>query len=546
MACVRRQLQPLLGDENLVAPDPATTALAETGEVMQPCLFIVDDDIASIQILRHTLAQMGDVSFATSGEDALHRVERLAPDLILLDAHMPGLDGFEVCKALKAQPATQRIPVVFVTRYSDPQSEMRALDLGAADFIAKPYTPAVLQARVRNLLELKRRSDAELSAMREQWRRLGDARVADIVAAASDAILTFNTDDELVLINAAACRLLALTEAQAIGASAQALLCQPLPDGAPIPGEAMLVHLTRPDGLRFPAELSMSRVGSGRESLVTVMLRDVSDRERLHAESVARIEAETASRTKTQMMTYIAHKMGNPLNGLLGFAQLMDGDLELPLAPKQAKRLAQILCSGQQLLGLLRDVMDLGRFETGKLMLDLRPVDLACCAQSALDSVAALAEQAGVSLSLLPTLERLRVSADADRLHQCLVNLLTNSIKYKRAGAWAQIGASVAADEITIEVRDNGLGMNLLQQQHLFEPFNRLGRQQAGLPGTGLGLVITRQLVEAMRGRLLVWSEVAQGSCFSVVLPNADPASVAAPDPAHTGTAADPVGADSR
>jgi len=125
-------------------------------------LLIVDDDIASITILCHSLAAMGDCHFAKSGDEALDIARHLPPDLILLDAHMPGLDGFEVCKILKAEAAFKHVPIAFVSRLSDSSNEMRALDLGAADFIAKPYSRAVLQARVRNLLELKRRADAEL------------------------------------------------------------------------------------------------------------------------------------------------------------------------------------------------------------------------------------------------------------------------------------------------------------------------------------------------------------------------------------------------
>jgi DNA-binding response OmpR family regulator len=161
---------------------------------LAPRILIVDDDTASIHILRHTLAAMGDLHFAKSGAEALLLARQIVPDLILLDAHMPGTDGFDVCRSLKAEAKFQHVPIAFVTRFSDPRYEMRALDLGAADFIAKPYTGAVLQARVRNLLDLKRRTDAELQAVREHWRRVGDARVADIVAAASVSIVTCDAD----------------------------------------------------------------------------------------------------------------------------------------------------------------------------------------------------------------------------------------------------------------------------------------------------------------------------------------------------------------
>jgi signal transduction histidine kinase len=217
-------------------------------------------------------------------------------------------------------------------------------------------------------------------------------------------------------------------------------------------------------------------------------------------------------------MSCIAHEIGNPLNCLLGFAQLMSDDAGHPLAPEQTKRLEHIVASGQQLEGLMREVLDLGRFEVGKLTIDLQRVDAAACVKDAAAAVSALARQAGVTLSPLPVSPSLCLTADAYRLHQCLLNLLTNAIKYNRSGGWARIEVKGDATEVSIAVCDNGMGMDAAQRQHLFEPFNRLGRQQVA-PGSGLGLVITRQIVEAMHGQLRVDSEPGQGSCFTITLP---------------------------
>jgi PAS domain S-box-containing protein len=519
LARVRAQLNTKMLVDGLKRNRPVSNAAPRQPGVPPPRLLIVDDDIGAIHILRHTLATMGDFHFAKSGEAALQLARSLVPDLILLDAHMPGLDGFDVCKSLKAEPRFRHVPIVFVTRFSDPQFEMRAFGLGAADFIAKPYTAAVLQARVRNLLDLKQRIDAELKAVREHWRRIGDARVADIVGAASDAIVTYNADDEVVLVNVAACRMFGVDHEQTMGSAAQALLGDDLPTEDRWPSDPARTMVARADGTDFPVEMSASKVGEGADRLTTVMLRDISDRERLEVETHSRIEAETASRTKTQMMAYIAHEMGNPLTGMLGFAQLMAADADHPLAPEQAERLEYVLASGEHLQTLMRDVLDLGRFETGKLAIDLRPVNAVRCAQDAAAAVSALAGQAGVTVSSLPASASLRVTADADRLRQCLLNLLTNAIKYSRPGGWARVEVTGDSQQVAIAVRDNGLGMNALQRHHLFEPFNRLGRQRAAAPGTGLGLVITRQLVEAMGGQLQVESVSGLGSCFTIVLP---------------------------
>lgn len=157
-ARVRAQLRDKLPVEDLERDHLAADAAPKLASVQPPRLLIVDDDISCIEMLRHTLATMGDLFFVKTGEETLQLAARLVPDLILLDVHLPGLDGFDVWKQLKAQARFKHVPIIFVTRFSDPGNEMRALDLGVADFIAKPYTPAVLHARVRNLLDLKRRT----------------------------------------------------------------------------------------------------------------------------------------------------------------------------------------------------------------------------------------------------------------------------------------------------------------------------------------------------------------------------------------------------
>lgn len=516
-ARVRVQLRAKALIDELLRDSSQSGAPPRVPGTQTPRLLIVDDDVASIHILRHALAAMGDFHFAKSGKEALDLARRLDPDLILLDAHMPDLDGFEVCRTLKAEAAFRHVPIAFVTRFSDPRNEMRALDLGAADFIAKPYTTAILQARVRNLLDLKRRTDAELLAARTHWRQVSDARVTDVFAAASDAIVTCDAEDKVVLINAAACRMFGVGHLQTIGSSVHGLLGE----GAWTAHQVASIRTTikSANGDAVPVEMSVSKVGEGADRLTTVMLRDISDRERLEAESRSRIEAETASRTKTLMMSYIAHEMGNPLNGMLGFAQLMAADVEHPLSKPQAKRLEHIANSGRHLQYLMRDVTDFGQFEVGKLTIESRLVNAAGCAQQATEAVSALAEQAGVAVTCVLASASVYCVADAARLHQCLVNLLTNAIKYNRAGGWARIEVTGSSTEVAIAVRDNGLGMDALQRQHLFEPFNRLGRQLTAMPGAGLGLLITRQLVEAMNGQLQVVSEPGAGSCFTVVLP---------------------------
>lgn len=513
-ARVRAQLRSGLQSAELRRERIAAGAEPSPTSKQPPRLLIVDDDVAAIRILRHTLANMGDFHFARDGAEALRLARQLQPDLILLDAHMPQLDGFQVCAALKANPQFKHVPIVFVTRFSDPGSEMRALDLGATDFIAKPYSPAVLHARVRNLIELKRHSDAELQAVHDHWRHVGDARVNDIVDSVFDAIIAHDAAGRVVLINAAACRMFGVLSAEVMGGPVRALLG----DAPRQPGQAQLATVSTRSG-PLCVEMSVSETGEAAQRLGTVVLRDISERQRLEAESRARIEAETANRTKTLMLAYLAHEMGNPLNGMLGFAQLMADDAAL--APGHARQLERITGCGMQLRGLMHDLLDIGRLETGHLSLKPGTHDAAICAAAALEAVAPLASQAGVDLNYRQSSAAgpIRLVADAERLHQCLVNLLSNAIKYNHPGGRVDLLLHSNEGRAALSVQDNGLGMDVQQLEHLFEPFNRLGRDHSGVPGSGLGLMITRQLIEAMQGDLQVESAVGAGSCFTLHLP---------------------------
>lgn len=456
IARVRAQLQHSQLVDRRASERRARAMPAAMAGAQLPRLLIVDDDVAAIRILRRALAPLGEIHFATGGEEALRLARGLGPDLILLDGKMPGIDGYAVCETLKSELAFQHIPIVFVTQFCDPRIERRAFDLGAADFIAKPFAPAVVHARVRNLLDVKQRTDAQLQGL------------ADPGPGPRDA-----------------------------GA----------PAGAPTLGELQPAR-------RLAASASAS------------------------APAPALVPAGTAAELprgiQPLLLSYIAHELGNPLNGILGFAQLMQADKIQPLGPDQARRLDHVMTSGRHLQSQLRDLLDLGALEGGRLAVTLGPFRLAACVDGAISSVLALATQAHIRLSCASVPASVSVLADPDRLRQCLVNLLSNAIKYGHHGGWARIELICHDQQVEIAVRDNGLGMDAEQRLHLFEPYNRLGRQGSALPGAGLGLMVTRLLVQAMDGDLRVASAPHEGSCFTLVLPRAvdEATAPAAPGPA--------------
>jgi len=518
--------------------------IAQVAERMPPTfavregasLLVVDDDIGAIQTLQLTLAPLvAQIRFATDGRQALKLMMDDPPDLVLLDVQMPGMDGFEVCRAMQADPVLRQVPIALLTRFTDADSEARGLESGATDFIAKPYRPAVLQARVRNLLRIKYENDQALHALSEHWQRLGAMRVSDIVAAASDAILSLDAEGRIVLINTAACALFGVSAEAVLGQ--QAAVCLRGASGltvwlsenesAPAPQRRSstrveTVALLKPDGERCLVEPTSFCIGEGGAAVTTLLLRDVTERERAQEAALARLQAEAASRAKSMMLSYIAHEIGNPLNGILGFGQLMASDSAHPLSEVQARRLDSLLSSGWHLQSLMRDVMDLSRFEAGNFAVQLADVDACGAARTAANAVSGQAELARMTLQLTLPPGPVRVIADPCRLQQCLVNLLSNAIKYNRPEGKVELTVDADHRSLRFTVRDTGVGMTPEQCAHLFEPFNRLGKGDSEIRGAGLGLVISRLLIEAMGGALDVESQLGVGSVFVLRLERQD------------------------
>jgi signal transduction histidine kinase len=299
-------------------------------------------------------------------------------------------------------------------------------------------------------------------------------------------------------------------------------------------GHAKTLFGMRADGERFPFEAAVSRQGEGDRMTMTAVIRDLTDRRAAEAAREARIVAEAASQAKTEFLSRMSHELRTPLNAILGFAQLLTDDPREPLSPRQRHQLALTREAGWHLLALIDNVLDISRIEAGQLEMRFEAVSLKPLIESALSVSDSLAARHRVRLMPAPpTLDDgLAVRADATRLRQVVLNLLSNGCKYNRPGGrvavevalepGAQGGSSHGAGMLRIDVVDDGVGMSEQQLAHLFEPFNRLGRESGTIEGTGIGLHLTRQLVQKMGGTITARSTPGQGTCMSVRLPRAE------------------------
>ena len=236
-----------------------------------------------------------------------------------------------------------------------------------------------------------------------------------------------------------------------------------------------------------------------------------------------RDRAASADQAKTQLLSRVSHELRTPLNAVLGFGQLLDSEADL--APRHRQWVRQILGSGQHLLELVDDVLDLSSAQAGQLNLSLTAVAL----QQAIGAAWGMLDIARAGAAARPAALRfvdetaaappLWVHADPRRLKQVLSNLFSNAIKYNRAGGEVRVSAEAFGDgTVELRVADTGRGMTPDQVQRLFQPFERLGAQHTSVQGTGLGLALCKQLVEAMGGRIEARSEPGVGSVFAVRL----------------------------
>jgi signal transduction histidine kinase/ActR/RegA family two-component response regulator len=242
----------------------------------------------------------------------------------------------------------------------------------------------------------------------------------------------------------------------------------------------------------------------------------------------ARLVAEEATRAKDEFLSRMSHELRTPLNGILGFAQVLLGNPAEPLSDQQRRRVQHIETAGWHLLAMIEDLLDLSRIEAGTVRLSLEPIAVDLLVEETMTMLSSAAAKQGVTVRADIDAEGNRVLADATRLKQVVANLVSNAIKYNSRGGSVTVTArSAGEDEVIITVSDTGHGMSPLQLSELFQPFNRLGRDSEPAQGTGIGLVVSKRLVELMKGRIGVTSTEGRGSTFEVTLPaaHADPAS---------------------
>ena len=486
-------------------------------------ILIVDDEPKNISLMSNVFAEDYHISVAISGEQALNLLEKTHDiELILLDVMMPQMDGFEVFTRLRENPATAHIPVVFVTARTDNDSEILGLKAGAVDYIHKPIQVGIARIRVQQQLELSRQRLQLQHVLRE--RTLEQKRLNNIIEGTRSGTWEWEVASDRLFINHHFALMLGygpqdlafftMAHWKSMVHDEDLAQChQTLNDLVRDATQAhsMTVRVRHKEGHWVWVQSRGSRMPDDANQAVRVF----GTQSDISALVQARM-ADAANRAKTEFLSRMSHEFRTPLNAILGFGQLLSMGGELSVA--QTDHLNEIRNAGSHLLSLVDEVLDMSQIEAGQMRVNMQSVSLRPLVLKSTHLLEPLAQAGKVSL-LIDITPDLVVHADPKRLEQVLVNLVSNAIKYNREDGWVKVMARRDPnDQVRISVSDNGRGISPADQALIFKPFERGSAENTGVPGTGLGLSLTKKFVELMQGEIGFDSVPQQGSTFWFML----------------------------
>ncbi len=492
-------------------------------------ILVVDDDPDNREILARRLEREGySTAIEPDGEAALARLEREPFDLVLLDIFMPRMDGFEVLSAMKRRVELQNIPVIVLSALDDQENAVRSIEMGAEDFLAKPYDAVILRARIGAILR-RRRAESDRAEMAESLQLL--------LESTGDGVFGQDSEGRCVFVNRAALEMLRCTREQLLGQDLHAAIHHTRPDGTAYPPEACPIRavlrtgeprrgrdeaLVRSDGTMFPIEFSAHPIRrNGRPDGVVVTFTDITERKRSEESLLQSAKMESLG----VLAGGIAHDFNNILTGIIGNSSLV---LE-SLAQSDPNRglLGDVVTAGERAADLTRQMLAFA----GKGQLVIEPVDLSRAIQDVGELLAATVPRpARIKLELAPQLAP--VQADARQIQQVIFNFVINAGEAigERPGlitvqtgmrdlpqgstAEAPFGSIPPGSYVWAAVQDDGAGMDERTRARIFDPF-----YSTKFTGRGLGLAAALGIARAHHGVIRVESELGKGSRFELLLP---------------------------
>src|ERR1700722_4769810 len=510
-----------------------------TAQTYKPTVLVVDDEPQILDSIHALLEDDFDVVVSTDAMEAVELLKTAQIAVILADQRMPNLSGGEfLAKARELCDATR----ILITGYVDIDALIRAVNDGQIhSYVPKPWEPrnlkvTVLKAAAYAREVSQRKKAAEIVAEQQEALARSEAAYREqtkilrsVLDSMGDGVLVTDDSGKMVLLNPAAEQLVG----PAAAGTPQSEWVERF--GIYVPGTDTLyptdkLPLTRamrgetadgielyvrnpqkPDGMLVGVNIRPLKDDSGQTKGGVAVVHDITMAR--YSEDIlrqAKEEAERANRAKSEFLSRMSHELRTPLNSILGFAQLL---ALADLAAQHQGNVQQILKGGYHLLELINEVLDLARIEAGRLSLSPEPVQIKDAVKEALDLVRPIAHLQNITLSAdISAYEDRYIHADRQRLKQVLLNLLSNAIKFNRSNGLVTLTCQETRDRrLRIEIADTGSGIDQEGLQKIFTPFERLGADRNAVGGTGLGLALSKRMIEAMEGPIGVESTVGAG-----------------------------------
>jgi PAS domain S-box-containing protein len=511
-----------------------------------PLVLLADDNSDMRLYIKRLLESRYEVEVVADGIAALAAAQKRVPDLVLTDVMMPNLDGFGLLRELRAHPRTKTVPIILLSARAGEEARIEGLEAGADDYLIKPFNARELLARVSACLEISYiRTDAE-KTVREKEERLRAALAASETGTFRWDFITnqLQWDENLdrlfgvqpgTTVRSLDKFIEIIHPEERQQAIERCELCRTA--GTDFEMEFRVIW---PDGsVHWLSDKGKTFFDSaGKPSYMTGACVDISApkqaeverEEMLEREQQLRAEAENANRLKDYFLATVSHELRTPLNAILGWATMLRSNkLNVETAAQAIEIIERNARSQNQLIA---DLLDVSRIVTGKLTLDIRPVELGPLLDAALDVVRPAADAKQITISRVFQAREI-INADPDRLQQVIWNLLTNAVKFTPTCGDIEIKLESSADEVRISITDSGEGIDPKFLDYVFDRFRQQDSSTTRTHGgLGLGLSIVRHLVEMHGGTVMASSEGrGRGATFTVLLPRSPDGPRADDDP---------------
>jgi PAS domain S-box-containing protein len=519
----------------------------------QPLILVADDDSAQRSWVITRLEEAGYRWLeADDGHQAVQHYQHYQPDLVLLDMHMPGLNGYEVCRAIRALPTGVEVPILISTAMDDAETILRVFEAGATDYFNKHFPFQLLKQRIHNFLLLRQSQTALQAAQRETAEALVRERalLRTLIDNLPDLIFVKDTEGRFMVSNQAnAASVGAGHPREIIGktdfdfypesraASFQADDYAILSSRQPMLHHQIRVYYEESDSYRWYDITKVPFTDSYDKLLGLVgMIRDISaEKEAEQQLLLANAQLAELNDLKSHFLLTMSHELRTPLGVILGNTQLLLAGMAGELSEKQLDRIERIQRNAGNLLAMIEDILDISKVLTGRMELASEAVAFPLILEAMLPDFIQEAQAKGLEVLQDLTPDLPMIQGDAPAIQKILLNLVSNAIKFTHNG-YVYIGAqpippSVAANLplelphlpqgwVMLTVQDTGVGISQEVKQTIFDEFRQADgsatRQQGG---TGLGLALCHHLVRLMNGHLWLESALGYGSTFFVLLP---------------------------